>query len=126
MKDFFVIQEVDNPEYGLIVYLTKPDSILNYIPMIEMQINRLFDKNVELNILLDTLLYSGNTEERFISCRMINGRILPKSFNFVNISKDSIYRELASEFYVNHKELINTSPILNSLQKKLIIEKIVH
>lgn len=126
MNDLFVIQETDNKEFNLIVYLTKAESILNYIPMIELQINHLFEKNVNLNILLDTLLYSGNTEERFISCKMVGGKILPNSFDFEKISKNSIYRDITSEFYEEHKNLIMNSSILNNIQKKLIIKKIVH
>lgn len=126
MDDFFVIQEICNQDFDVIIYLTEPESILKYIPNIELQISKLFSEKVELNILLDTLLYSGNTEERFISCKMNMGSIIPESLNFKRISKDSIYRELASEFYGDHKELITNSPILNSLQKKLIIKKIVH
>jgi hypothetical protein len=72
-------------------------------------------------VIIDSLLYNGNNNERFISMYFCGNQFDKSSFKFVKIAREDILRVLTSEFLRSNYELVEYS-ILNSFQKKLLIK----
>ena len=113
MKKVFSIQEINDPNVDLIIYVLGPESILGYLPEIEDAIYDLGLESDHLNVLFDTLLFSGNSSERFIRARFLSGEFDSSTFEFIEIPENNDYRMYARNFFDSHIELINNSPILN-------------
>ncbi|MGI1691689.1 type II toxin-antitoxin system RnlB family antitoxin [Thermoanaerobacter uzonensis] len=72
-------------------------------------------------IIIDSLLYNGNSNERFISAYFCGNQFKKGSFKFIKIDRGDILRTLTSEFLRSNYKLVEYS-ILNSFQKKLLLK----
>lgn len=83
--------------------------------------NELKRKNISGEILIDALLYSGNSNERFIKANFIDGKFDEGSFDYIRIPRGAMERKISSEYLRNKIDLLWSS-CLTEIQKKLIIK----
>lgn len=81
--------------------------------------DELISNGVSGHILIDSLLYSGNSSERFIEANFLDGNFDEGSFQFVDIERGNIIRKITSDYLRKNEELINFS-ILSTMQKRLV------
>lgn len=120
MKNHYEILELKE-EYGFMVMsLNKFNVACNSKEMISVaaEVKKRDLKNEK--ILLDNLLTSGNTDERFIEIDIDSeGNMLSESLRFVQIDKESPIRKKSTEYLSKMEKLVEYS-VLNSGQKILI------
>lgn len=81
--------------------------------------DELISNGVSGYILIDSLLYSGNSRERFIEANFVDGNFEEGSFQFVDIERGNVIRKITSDYLRKNEELINFS-ILSAMQKRLV------
>ncbi|MDY3360015.1 MAG: type II toxin-antitoxin system RnlB family antitoxin [Clostridium celatum] len=83
--------------------------------------DELISNSISGDILIDSLLYSGNSNERFIKANFIDGDFIKGSFEFVDIERGNVIRKITSDYLRDNQELIEFS-ILSTMQKRLVIK----
>ncbi|HDX9541510.1 MULTISPECIES: type II toxin-antitoxin system RnlB family antitoxin [Bacillus] len=74
-------------------------------------------------IIVDTILYSGNNDDRFIEISCKDGRIDFCTLNHVQIERKNNLRVTANNILRKYPNIINNS-ILNNAQKQLLLHGI--
>jgi hypothetical protein len=119
--EYIIINESINKElvyYSAIIIETicePPTSLIDKIG------DELKKRNISGEILIDSLLYSGNSNERFIKANFVDGEFDKGSFSFIRVPRGSIERKISSEYLRNKVDLLWSS-CLTEMQKKLIIK----
>ena len=118
--DKVIIKPIEG-SYTIIVVTKTSDSPFDYLNYIS---EVLANKNVEGLVLIDELLHSGNSEERFIEARFENKSFDMNSFRFVNIPPNSRLRAVVCDWLREDIERLEYSD-LTSAQRKLILNGLV-
>ncbi|ADQ45555.1 hypothetical protein Calkro_0662 [Caldicellulosiruptor kronotskyensis 2002] len=115
-KEKFIIKEVYNTEYKVMVIVLDSVFLTEILDEIERELEYL---KVKGNVLIDTLLFNGNNDERFISIYFDGQKFDLGSYKIVKFKKDSSFRRITSDYLRVNKEILEYS-ILNDFQRKLI------
>lgn len=115
-SDYDVLRSADSnyPVYIIENSCEPPTSLLKDIE------NDLSSLGISGEIIIDSLLYNGNNQERFISAYFNGNKFDSGTFKFIEVDNNNILRKLTSEYFRKNISLIEYS-ILNNHQKKLII-----
>ena len=114
MGRFFIEEPLYDDDFNMLLLLANSDAPLTFLRHIEDATFKL--KNSR--ILIDQILHSGNTHERFIAVDLENGKVVKSSMCFIGIPKDSNIREISRNLLCDNS-LIEFS-ILSSIQKKML------
>lgn len=91
------------------------ESIYSYSHIIEQELQKQNIGNAK--ILIDQLLITGNTNNRFISIEFVDGNLIFPTA--VPIKADSIYHQFTTDYLKKRKDILKNS-ILSSYQIALI------
>lgn len=116
MKQFKIVP-LEGKEYDIIVFSQSYESPFSCLDEITKEIREISVSNAR--ILFDTLLSSGNTNERFAEACYTDDNFVLGSFQFVEISKKDQLRKYCAEFFCENREILEFS-ILTPIQKKLL------
>ena len=116
MKQFKIVP-LEGKEYDIIVFSQSYESPFSCLDEITKEIREYNISNAK--ILFDTLLSSGNTNERFAEAVYSNENFIAGSFQFVNISKKDYLRKYCAEYFCENKDILEYS-ILTPIQKKML------
>ncbi|AZV58935.1 type II toxin-antitoxin system RnlB family antitoxin [Clostridium sp. AWRP] len=114
----FKIFLLEEGNYSALIVLTSCESPSKFVDQIAEE---LIKKEVKGKILLDTLMHSGNSDERFISVYFDGKSFLDDTFEFVQIKKNSQTRKQSASYFKECPEIVEYS-ILNSFQKRLLLK----
>jgi len=114
LKKFYLTELNPDSNFNFLLVLTNPDAPLTPIGEIEKAVA----KQGNGHILIDQILHSGNTDERFISLDIVGGTVNQYSFSFHTVSKGNIIRDISRKILCDNN-LIESS-ILSSTQKKML------
>lgn len=113
----FEIVKLNNEDTRILVVMKTSDSPFEFFSEIQEQLrNRGFSGIV----LIDALLHSGNTKERFIKGYFKDGYFEPNLFSFENIDRRDHMRNYICEYLKFDNELLEYS-CLTEKQQKLIL-----
>lgn len=115
MNDFYIYEMYEN-EFVALIVINSLDSPLTLLNNLQELLNA---KNIKGKVLIDQLLHSGNTSERYISINFQDNQL---KVSYVNVPKHSEYRNLSRDILCNNN-LIEYS-ILTSVQKKMLLKGI--
>lgn len=118
MKEYIISHDVKNDYDGMILCLSY-ESIFSYLHSIETET---LVKNSTGELLIDQLLITGNTENRYISCMYNFGKIIISSAKYVN--PDNYYKSLSCKILKNNVDCLKNS-ILSNQQKEDILNNII-
>ncbi len=118
MKTYKILQLNNDEQYACLIVICTADSPYNYLDVISKEIEK--DK-LTGKVLIDELLHVGNNSKRFLEFEIVDSGL--SNERFVNVSKDSFYREKTCEFY--RKSNLLDGSILSSIQKRMISKGIV-
>ncbi|NFI96010.1 hypothetical protein FC961_16870 [Clostridium botulinum] len=114
--DYILVKEDKNLKYSSIIIQTACEAPT----LLLKDICKELDKNdIHGEILIDSLLYSGNCKERFITATFENGDFNKDSFSFVHVDRGSFERKITSDYLREYEEILKSS-CLTETQKKLI------
>ena len=119
--EYIIVSKGFNSEqldYSAIVITTIPETPTTLLEKIGIDLNY---KEINGQILIDSLLYSGNNSERFIKVNFINGDFVKDSFEYISIPRGSFERKLSSDYLRSKIEILYSS-CLTEIQKKLILK----
>jgi hypothetical protein len=119
---FYHLKESQVKNYDFIVYTIKGENVLNHLSEIEKEIETKAQMRAQFLVLFDTLLYSNNTEERFLCAQYKKNKFDMGSFKFVYISKKDKIRKQSLDFFKSNIRYVEKSTLLNSVQKKIILK----
>ncbi len=115
MNKFYSIDNVGVLDFTALLILANSDSPFNDIGEIEEILTQNY---VEGKFLIDQILHSGNTNERFIEFELSNGKIISDTIKFSQIPKDSPIRDQSRKMLCDN-DLIDYS-ILSNIQKRML------
>lgn len=114
MDKFYVSKLKNFNDFIALLLLTNSDAPLTPIDEIEKTVS-----SMEYgHILIDQILHSGNSEDRFITLDVKNGRVVRNSISFYTVPKDAYVRNISRNLLFQHN-LIDFS-ILSSIQKRML------
>lgn len=117
MNNFDIIK-IKEESIEILIVMKTSDSPFDYVDELQQE---LVEINFSGNIVIDGLLHSGNTEERFIR-GFFNGHTFDNTkFRFENIARKSILRNYICEYLKSDEELLMYSG-LTMKQQKLILK----
>ena len=116
-----IILQPFSPLYDAIIINKTSNSTFDILKTIS---NTLAKQGIKGSILIDNLLHSGNTKERFIEARFENQSFDMNSFKFANISKKSPLRKIICDWLKENPENLESS-ILTTTQQKMILHGLV-
>lgn len=117
MENFEII-EVNDEYINVLIIMKTSVSPLEFIDEIQEKLSKL---EISGEIVIDGLLHSGNTDERFI-LGTFNGTLFDnKSFRFEKVARRSNIRRYMCECLKSDKELLSYS-CLTERQQKLILK----
>ncbi|MDF2503865.1 type II toxin-antitoxin system RnlB family antitoxin [Clostridium sp.] len=123
IESHYNIQKLDNMQYDYIIFSKSIETVTDYLEHIIETI-----KEDKFTLIIDNLLHNGaSSDSRYIEIKWNKSKSINENYKnvkFAEISKNSIFRELSTEYYKNNKNLIEHS-ILTSIQKKMILKGIV-
>lgn len=76
----------------------------------------------QTTIILDSLLYYGNTSQRYSRIDIDNGKLI--SFEFVDIDKNHPIRIISLEYFYNNKHLLKNSTV-DCYSRNLINRRVI-
>ena len=122
IEGHYAIQKLNIFPYDYIIFSKSSDCSCDYIKYIADSVK---EENIDTIILLfDDLLHQGNNANRYIIIEWNYKTDDIKNINMIEIPKKDEIRKISTEYYKTQKELIEYS-ILNSVQKKLILQGVV-
>lgn len=95
----------------ILILLFTPESPFEYLSEISADLKEIGFSGL---IILDTLLHSGNNEERFIGCKFKNNMLLKDSFEMLNIPKKDEIRRYLCDYLKNDLEYVELSSLATS------------
>lgn len=108
--------ELNNEKYKVLIILTTYEPPLKYLDAYTLY---LINKEYYGYLLIDTLMHSGNSNERFLEA-FFDGEIIKNdTIKFTNIDKKNSIRKATCDLLRSNPDMLNYS-ILNSAQKQLI------
>lgn len=105
-------------KYAALIIGTSCEAPSKYLKEIASELQA---KQVKGTIILDMLLHSGNSDERFISVDFDGEKFDDCTFKFIKVEKNNDTRKLSATYFQDYPEIVEYS-ILNSIQKKLILK----
>lgn len=119
MRKDYGILKVNNCNFKYFIFSLDAIDIFNKINEIE---NEIPFTNSTFLVIFDTLLLSGNTDKRYISAKFSHGKFDLTSFEIEKVKRDDYVRLISTNFFNSKQnyELISNTPLLNSIQKKII------
>lgn len=114
MNKFYVTELISDTKFNSLLLLTNSDAPLTPVSDIEKAISKLDNGR----ILIDQILHSGNTDERFISLDVEGGKVNQSSIAFYQVPKGNNIRDVSRKILCDYN-LIEFS-ILSSIQKKML------
>ncbi len=115
----FVIEKLNNDEYDLFLLCLSFESIVNYLNDIESSEQIVGKSGV---LLIDQLLVTGNSDNRFISCKYISGKIDINSTT--KVIPEERMKELSLRLLSENKGCYKNS-ILTSYERQCIDKGII-
>lgn len=114
MNKFCIAESLNDSNFSALLLLTNSDAPLTPISELEKAVSSLEDGC----ILIDQILHSGNTDERFITMYISDGKIISDSISFKLIPKGEYIRNISRDLLCQHN-LIKSS-ILPTIQKRML------
>lgn len=114
MNKFYVKELIPNSNFNALLLLANSDAPLTPIGEIEKAVLKLGNGR----ILIDQILHSGNTDERFISLDIVGGKVNPSTIHFYFVPKGNDIRDVSRKILRDYN-LIEFS-ILSSIQKRML------
>ncbi|GIP05618.1 hypothetical protein J28TS4_40250 [Paenibacillus lautus] len=114
MSKFHVREALNRNGFDSLLLLTNSEPPLTPVSEIE----KIASKLQISRILIDQILHSGNTDERYISLEIVDGKVNSSSICFFKVSKGDIIREESRKILCDNN-LIEFS-ILSNIQKKML------
>lgn len=118
MKEYIISHNVKADYDGMILCLSY-ESIFSYLHNIETES---LVKNSKGQLLIDQLLITGDTENRYISCIYNYGKIIVSSAKYVH--PDNYYKSLSCKLLKKNVDFLKNS-ILSDQQKEAILNNII-
>lgn len=113
--DKFYVSKLENfNDFIVLLLLTNSDAPLTPIDEIEKAVS----SSEHGHILIDQILHSGNSEDRFIALDIKNGKVVRNSISFYTVPKGAYIRNISRELLC-HYDLVEFS-ILSSVQKRML------
>jgi hypothetical protein len=119
MKNYKITNLNEQSDYIALVTMYNSESPLTYLSDIEEE---LLNQKKYGDILIDQILHSGNTEDRFILASVTRYGIDEHTIKYVYIEKSSDFRKLSCSYL--RSDCILEFSILSSIQKKMIAKGI--
>ncbi len=117
--DEFAIIKTNIKEYDRLILCLTYESLLTYIHKIE----RNLQGNIGVkHILIDQLLITGNSSNRFIKCSFLKGRL---DLNKAQIVKPSDYLKRESVKWLHNNYHYVTNSILSDEQREKIKDNVI-
>lgn len=114
MNKFYVTELTSDSNFNALLLLANSDAPLTPINEIEKAISKIGNGR----IIIDQILHSGNTGERYICLDIVAGKVNQSSISFYTLPKGDNIRKLSRQIlYTNN--LIDYS-ILSSIQKRML------
>ncbi|WP_291560738.1 MULTISPECIES: type II toxin-antitoxin system RnlB family antitoxin [unclassified Clostridium] len=107
--------DVDYKPFIIELCCEPPTLLLNNIE------NDLRIKKIKGRILIDCLLYTGNSKDRFIEAYFNGTKFEDDSIKIVEVERGNKFRKITSDFLREEVEILDYS-ILTTVQKKLILK----
>ncbi|MEW9110739.1 MAG: type II toxin-antitoxin system RnlB family antitoxin [Cytobacillus gottheilii] len=85
-----------------------------------LKTEKVFDVDFSGNIVLDRMLHVGNSKDRFVVYKVIDGAINDYKGTILELDRKDPLRILSNSIFRNYPEMVANS-ILNSSQKKLLL-----
>lgn len=117
----FDIIKLKEEEMKLLIIMKANDSPFEYMDEIKERLIMLHYSGI---LVIDSLLHSGNTEERFIKGFFDGLAFEHTKFSFENVPKKSVLRKYMCEYLRSEEELLRYSG-LSSQQQNLILKGFV-
>jgi len=105
MNDNFKLFFHSHGQFSCQVLCLSYASIYSYIELIQAELRK--NKILNANILIDQLLITGNSKNRFLAIKLINGE-----FSFsdaINVSPEAIHRQFTSTFLRKQQKILKSS-----------------
>ena len=115
MNDFNII-DIENEEFNILILMMTCDSPFDYITEIAEQLN---NKQFKGSVIIDEMLHSGNSDERFITGYFDGVAFDENSFRFLTVPARSDLRQPMCTYLASDLDVLNYS-ILTIRQQKLI------
>lgn len=112
----FDIVNLDDENLKILIVMKTCDSPFDFVNELQEQLKTIGFSGL---FVIDELLHSGNTEERFISGFFDGYSFDDSKFKFENIAKKSIIRSYICDYLKSDLDVLNYS-ILTDNQQKLI------
>ena len=117
MDDYDFV-ELNDEDLELLIVMKTNESPFEYIQEFQA---KLMEIAFSGNVIIDGLLHSGNTEERFISGFFDGFAFDNSKFKFKDIERKSVIRNYICEYLKSDEELLMYSG-LTTMQQKLILK----
>lgn len=117
MVDDFEVFQTEEPGFRIVIAMKTCEAPLRYVSEIEKNLKTF---NYQGSVLIDQLLHSGNTSERFISARFDGERFEATSFKFTSVQRRHQVRQYMNSILRNNPESIHVT-LLSDAQKRLIL-----
>lgn len=113
MNNFDIIG-LDDKDVQILVVMKTSDSPFDFVDELQEQLKTIGFSGI---FVIDELLHSGNTEERFISGFFDGNSFDNSKFVFKNIAKKSNIRSYICEYLKSDMEVLNYSGLTDRQQK---------
>lgn len=116
MADFEIFQ-TEEREFGIVIVMKTCEAPLGYVSEISKCLKSF---NYKGSVLIDQLLHSGNTGERFIGAMFDGERFESSSFRFTHVQHRHKVRQYVNSILRSDPESIHLT-LLSDAQKQLIL-----
>lgn len=113
----FEVFRTEEPDFKIIIAMKTCEAPLRYVSEIGKYLK---SSNYIGSVLIDQLLHSGNTGERFISAMFNGERFENNSFEFTPIQRQHKVRQYMNSILRNNPESLHFT-LLSDAQKQLIL-----
>lgn len=110
----FDIVNLNDIDGKILVVMKTSDSPFDFVNELQEQLKMIRFSGF---FVIDELLHSGNTKERFISGFFDGESFDPSKFRFEEVAKKSVIRSYICEYLKSDKEILNDSSLTDKQQK---------
>ena len=115
MENFYMIETDDR---NIIILMCTCESPFDYLQEITKELNKI---SFTGTVIIDELLHSGNSEERFINGYFENGDFSKESFHFLSVPRQSNLRKYMCMYLREDHEYLYSSGL--TLSQIRLIER---
>ena len=113
----FEIVKLNEDIIEILIVMKTNDSPFEYVDELQKELSEIEFSGV---VVIDGLLHSGNTEERFISGFFDGSSFDNSKFKFENVARKSVIRNYICEYLKSDQELLMYSGLTTSQQKLIL------